>query len=405
MDQYILILTMIGLASFSISWMPRIAAFTGISYSIFYVFIGWLVYTIFPGALPDPSPQHHSEVSLHLTELVIIISLMGAGIKIDRPFSLKKWCSPLKLVSITMLLCIVASVIMGYYFLGLGLASALLLGGALAPTDPVLASDVQVGPPNEIKSETRFALTGEAGLNDGMAFPFIWLSIAVSQISTGSNFSFINWLSYDLIYKISLGVLIGYFSGRFAGYLVFKLPRKHKFLYTRDGLLAISLTLIVYGAAEMLHGYGFIAVFVCGIAVRHYEKGSSYHSELHSFTDQVERMLICILLVLFGGALANGILNSLNWQIVFFVLIFVFLIRPISGLITFSTSLLSFREKLGISFFGIKGVGSVFYLLFAFRKAQFEYQQELWTTISFAILISIVLHGLTATTVMKKLTS
>jgi len=405
MDQYILILALIGFGSFIICWMPKISEYTGISYAIFYVVIGFLMYRIFPDILPNPLPQQNPTLTLHLTEIVVIVSLMGAGIKIDRAFKFKAWAVPLKLATITMILCIIAATILGYYFLGLGLASAALLGAALAPTDPVLASDVQVGPPNdEAKSETRFSLTAEAGLNDGMAFPFTWLAITLGLISMGGNAEISNWFLFDVIYRIVAGVLIGYFSGKFIGYLVFDLSTRYKFLETRDGLLAISITLLVYGLTELLSAYGFISVFICAITLRHFEKHHAYHTELHSFSDQVERLLTCVLLILLGGALANSVLDSLTWEMVVFVLAFIFLVRPLSGMLTLIGSKLHAKEKLAISFFGIKGMGSVFYLAFAFGKFDFKYQDELWAITAFTILISVILHGLTATPIMKRLT-
>jgi len=406
MNQYILILMLIGLASFSVSWMPKISSYTRISYSVFYVLIGFIVYSLFPRQLPDPLPAHHPEISLHLTELVVIISLMGAGIKIDRPFSIKSWAIPLKLVTITMVLSIAFSVFLGYYFLSLGLASAILLGACLAPTDPVLAADVQVAPPNEtIKSETRFSLTAEAGLNDGMAFPFVWLAITVGLVTTTNAHGLIGqWFTFDVLYRIILGLVSGYLLGKFIGFIIFKLSNQYELLQTRDGLVAISATLVVYSITEFMSGYGFIAVFVCAISLRHYEKGNAYHTELHSFSDQIERMLVSVLLILFGGMLARGILAPLDWKMAGFGIVFMFFIRPVSGLLTLSATKISFHEKLGISFFGIRGVGTVFYLSFAFSEFDFKYQDRIWAIGAFVILLSIIIHGFTATRVMKKLT-
>lgn len=404
MDQYILILTVIGIAIFSMVWMPKISQFTGVSYSVFFVFFGFLLYLLFSQHLPNPLPQKNKSITLHLTELIVIISIMGTGIKIDRPFSLKSWASPLKLITITMILCIIVATLLGYYYLGLGLASATLLGAVLAPTDPVLASDVQVGPPNEDgKSETKFALTSEAGLNDGVAFPFTWLAICVGFSLAGQDVSFFKWFTYDLLYRISVGLLVGYIIGKAIGYLIFKVAAKYKILRTRDGLLAIAATLVVYGITEIIHGYGFIAVFVCAVTLRHYEKGSHYHDELHSFTDQVERSLLCILLILFGGALAMGVLEKLTWKMVLFSLSFLLIVRPLFGWLAVSKSKIDLREKLAIGFFGIRGMGSVFYLAFAFSKFDFEHQDELWALVIFTILLSIIMHGFTANPIMKKI--
>jgi len=219
MDEYYLLLTVIGTAVFAMSWMPAFTEFTGISYSIIYVVLGFLLYTFIPDALPVPLPQKHEVLTLHLSELVVIISLMGTGLKIDRSFSLKSWSAPLKLVSIAMLISIAACALMGFTFLGLDLASAVLLGAVLAPTDPVLAADVQVGPPNEGNEESnaKFSLTAEAGMNDGLAFPFTWLAITLAAMAAGRDDTLMEWFAVDVLYKIVSGVVIGLIIGRGVG--------------------------------------------------------------------------------------------------------------------------------------------------------------------------------------------
>jgi len=175
-------------------------------------------------------------------------------------------------------------------------------------------------------------------------------------------------------------------------------------LQASEGFLALALTLSVYGITEMLFGYGFIAVFVTALSLRHYEKGHDYHNDLHSFTDQAERLLVAVLLILFGGAIKSGILAPLDWPMVLFTLLFLFLIRPLAGMLSLRGEKLHSYETLAVSFFGIRGMGTVFYLAYAFQSIYFNNQDKLWAIVAFAILISIVIHGLTATRVMKYLT-
>jgi NhaP-type Na+/H+ or K+/H+ antiporter len=404
MNQYVLIILLIGLSSLGMAFMPAISKRTSVSYSLIYVAAGAILYSIWPDLLPSPLPHRNNDFTLRAAELIVIISLMGTGIRIDRAFSWRSWATPLRLISVTMILCIAVCSLLGMMILHLALPAAVLIGAVLAPTDPVLASDVQVGPPNEtVKSETRFALTSEAGLNDGMAFPFTWLAITLCLTANGQRESLWTWLGYHLIYKVLAGLLLGYLMGKLAAFLVFTVSEKYKLLKPTDGFLAISLTLCVYGITEALQGYGFLAVFVSALSLRHSEKTHEYHDELHAFTDQIERLLLGVLLIFFGGSLVSGILDSLTLRMVLFSLVFLLLVRPLAAYMSLIGSPMHQKERLAISFFGIRGMGSIYYLAFAFGHASFDNEPELWAIVAFTILLSIVMHGLTATPVMNHL--
>lgn len=399
MDSYLILIMVIGIAALGMAWMPHFTKRTNISYAILYVGAGAVLYAV-TDLLPFPDPLLERESTLRLTEMVVIVSLMGTGLKIDQPFSFQSWKVPFKLVSITMLLSIGAVALLSKWIFNLDLAAALLLGAVLAPTDPVLASDVQVGPPLEKnKNNVRFALTAEAGMNDGMAFPFTWLAIAVSMSSQG--FEFQEWFLKDLLLKIILGIGCGYGIGKILAYAVFKVS-KERDIFIRDGFVAICVMLITYGFTELLGGYGFIAVFVSAITIRNYELGHKFHLKLHSFTDQIERILLAIVLILFGGALVQGVIENLSWTLVLFSFITVFVIRPVTAWFSLIGEKLLPKEKLAISFFGIKGIGSFFYLAFAIEKTSFP-AEELWSIVSCVVLFSIIIHGATATYAMKRM--
>ena len=403
MNEYILIITVIGFAALSMAWMPAITARTGVSYSVIYVAAGALLYSFFD-FLPVPDLDQHEEVAVHLTELVVIISLMGTGLKIDQPFSFRNWRVPFRLILITMVLCIGLVTVMGWWVFEFDWASALLLGAVLAPTDPVLASDVQVGPPHEEEVDNvKFSLTAEAGLNDGTAFPFVWLAIALAMMAGNGNASIQEWFLMDVVYRILAGVASGYILGKVLGYLIFDLPEKRNFLLTRDGFIAIAATLLVYGLTELIHGYGFIAVFVCAITMRAYERQHKFHRKLHEFTDQIERILLAIVLILFGGLLVTGVFDKLTWPMVLFAFGFIFIIRPLTAYLALTGVNLHYKEKGIISFFGIRGIGSFFYLSFALSQTWFNDGKELWAIVSFIVLISILVHGFTAAFSFKKL--
>ena len=385
------------------AWMPAFTKSTKISYSILYVAVGAILFAATGDFLPLPDPISKNTVTVRLTETIVLVSLMGSGLKIDRPFSFRNWRVPLRLVSITMLLSIAGVTAIGYYGLGFGIAAAALLGAVLAPTDPVLAADVQVGAPMEgDRTHSKMALTAEAGMNDGTAFPFTWLAImlATGELATKGWSS---WLQYELFYKLAAGIAIGYLLGKVLGWLFFKLPEEIEVARVRDGFVALCATLLVYGITEAAHGYGFISVFVCAVTMRGMERHHKMHKMLHEFTDQIERLLVCIVLLLFGGSLVSGLLDELNWQLAAAGVFFVLVLRPVIGAISLWGTGLHVKEKLAIGFFGIKGIGSFYYLAFALAQTSFPEGEKLWAVTAFTVLLSIIVHGLTATSIMKKL--
>jgi len=403
MDTYLIVLMIIGVASLGMAWMPRVSNKIKISYSLIYVLFGAVLY-IFGDTLPLPDPIRKQAYTVHLTELVVIISLMGSGLKIDRPFSFKNWNLPFRLVSFTMLLSIGAMAFLGWYFLGFDLASSLLLAAVLAPTDPVLAADVQVGPPHENKrDDVRFALTAEAGLNDGLAFPFTWLAITVAQINLTGQGSLTEWVLFDLTYRIVLGILAGFVLGRGLAYVLFRKSGKKNILEMNNGFIALAATLVIYAFTEMIHAYGFLAVFVGAVTLRNFEIKHEFHKQLHSFTDQIERILVAIVLILFGGSLVSGVLGALSGQMVVLGIVFVLVVRPLAGYLALLGTDLHRLQRWSISFFGIKGIGSFFYLSFALSKTDFAYTKEVWALTAFTVFISLLTHGSTAALSMDKI--
>src|SRR4029079_9932895 len=165
-------------------------------------------------------------------------------------------------------------------------AAALLLGASLAPTDPVLASDVQVGEPSDSpnqEDEVRFALTSEAGLNDGLAFPFVYAALAIGLSGLPPGEWFWSWLAVDLFYRIAAGVAGGLVIGWLLGRLIFRRAPGAPLSETGDGFVALAATLLAYGVTEVVNGYGFVAVFVCACAIRAAEREHGYHGVLHGF--------------------------------------------------------------------------------------------------------------------------
>jgi len=405
MDPYIVVLAGFGVVVLLTAWLPMLLKELPLSLPIFCVALGAILFSIpdVPGVAPHP--QDHLKVTERLTELVVIVALMGAGLKLDRPLA---WASCLltwRLLGIAMPLTIAAIAALGSWLLGLGAAATILLAASLAPTDPVLASDVQVGPPGGGKEdEVRFTLTAEAGLNDGLAFPFVNLGVALALASQTGEPWLGHWLTVDVIWKLSAGIVIGWLVGRALGWLTFRLPNRAKLSRTGDGFVALGITAVSYGLTEMAHGYGFLAVFVSAVTFRSVESKHEYHEKLHDFIEQLERLLMMILLVLFGGAISGGgLLQELTWSVVLFALLTIFVVRPLTAWVSLMGGSQPADEKAVIAFFGIRGLGSAYYLAYGLGHAAFEAPNLLWSAIGLVVLISVVLHGATVTPIMRHL--
>lgn len=401
-SSYAILLAVFGAVVLLTAWLPMLLKRVPVSLPMVCIAIGIVLWSPFT-PLVGVNPLENRYVTQRLTEFVVIVALMGAGLKLDRPISWRGWQTSWRLVGIAMPLTIAAITLLGSTILGLGIASALLLGAALAPTDPVLASDIQVGPPQSgEEDEVRFALTSEAGLNDGAAFPFVYLAIAIALSAVSGEPFLAHWAMVDVVWKIAAGVGIGWIGGKAMGYLAFHLPRRTGLSETKDGFVALGITCLAYGSTEMVHGYGFLAVFVSALALRSVERHHDYHENLHNFAEQIERLLMMVLLVCFGAAIAEGsIFGALSWPVVVTAALILFVVRPLCGwigLIGFPAQPL---EKGVIAFFGIRGLGSFYYLAFALGQAEFEGSKILWVTVCFVVLCSIIMHGVLVTPVMR----
>lgn len=403
MNTYVVLLAVLGAIILITAWLPLILKPLPLSLPIACVALGALL-TLSPlSFVAAANPLENRALTERLTEFAVIVSLMGAGLKLDRPASWKGWMITWRLLAISMPLTIAGIALLGWSFLGLGLASAILLGAALAPTDPVLASDVQVGPPNsEEEDEVRFALTSEAGLNDALSFPFVFLAIALALSQVSGDPWLGEWLAVAVVWKLAAGLAIGWISGKLLGYLTFRVSRGARLSKTQDGLVAIGITCLTYGLTELAHGYGFLAVFVAAVTLRNTERRHSYHEELHDFTEQIERLFMMVILVCFGAAIAEGtVFQALTWPVVLLALAIVLLMRPLAGMIGLLGSPHTLEERAAIAFFGIRGLGSFYYLAYALGQAQFEQGATLWVTVSLVVLISVILHGVAVTPSMR----
>ncbi len=395
MDPYFVLLAVLGVSILATAVLPRLMERLPISMPMVFVAVGMVLFAL-PISLDAPQPGSDSVAAERLTELVVIVSLMGAGLKLNRPMGWRSWMSTWRLLAITMPLTIASIALLGAGMLALPLSAALLLGAVLAPTDPVLASDIQIeGPDDDTDDEVRFALTSEAGLNDGLAFPFTNLAIAMAA---GGSW-FVDWAVNDVVIRLSVGVVSGILLGRAIGWLAFGRSAGRLFARSGQGFVALGATLAVYGLTELLHGYGFLAVFLAAISIRRSEQHHDYHNVLHDFAEALEQLASVLFLLLLGGAAVSGALSALTPMGFALALVIVLVVRPIAGWIGMTGAPVDGTERLAIAFFGVRGMGSIYYLAHAVNEELFPRAFELWAVSVAAILLSIVVHGTTATPV------
>lgn len=381
-----------------VAWLPVILKKLPLSLPIVCVAIGAALFSIAPFSDWAPHPDKTPKLVERAAELIVIVSLMGAGLKIERAVGWRRWNMTWRLLGIAMPLTILLVMLLGYQLLGLGLATALLLGGALAPTDPVLAGDVQIEhDENEQEAEAKFALTSEAGLNDALAFPFIHLAIAIAAAGGLNAGILADWALSDVLWKLSAGVAVGAALGWLIGWVIYHLPDDTHLSKTGDGFIALAATLLVYTGTEFAHGYGFLAVFLAGLVIRKAAQGHDFNKRLHDFADESERLLMMLLLLLFGGMLASGLLKGIGWEEMLFAALMLFVIRPLAGWISLVGVKRPKLELAIIAFFGIRGLGSVYYLSYGFNHASFSYEYSLWGTLGLIIAASILMHGVLVT--------
>lgn len=400
--------TIIGLALLGLTLRPALTQYRFANIPLIYVAIGAGLALI---GLPVLNPLDgglSAKLIEHISELIVIISLAGAGLAIDTKESWKNWQASFRLLLISMPLTIVAVFLLAFYLVGLPWASAMLLAAVLAPTDPVLARAVQVGPPGKKETPMQVALTAEAGLNDGLAFPFVYLAITAATLgfaSTGLPDWAWSWFGYDFLYRVIAGWVVGYGCGYVISRIVFS-----RFGDATQGawnsiIVILASTLLSYGIAESFNAYGFLAVFAATRAGRANTRGTedaSYEKYVHHGADQLEAILLALLLLWFGMFVGSGALDGISWAEIALAVLLILAIRPASGMLSLLGYSCENLERVKVAFFGIRGMGTVFYIAYAQNHAEFDGIESVWRIAAATILFSIVLHGFAANFVLEE---
>lgn len=333
-----------------------------------------------------------------ITEIAVIISLFSAGIKLNESFSSTRWQAPLRLAFLSMSITVGLVALVSHYVLDLPWGAGILLGAVLAPTDPVLASEVQVED-EEDRDRLKFSLTGEAGFNDGTAFPFVMLGLGLLGHHELGEMG-LQWFLKDVAWAILGGLVIGWLLGKVA-YRFLHWTEKH--MSKSEALadfFAVGLIALSYGAALALSTYGFLAVFAAGLAMGKLKsKNEKEGNSILYFTEQSERLVEVLVVILLGSLVTF----THHWAIgAMFAFIHFLIIRPLAVEIGLAGLSMPRHQKWLISWFGIRGVGSIYYLTYAFENGVSGGVTETMANITLIVVVlSIVLHGTSVTPLMR----
>jgi sodium/hydrogen antiporter len=370
----------------------------------------------------------HSETLELVAEIAVLISLFTVGLKLRVSVFDRAWRLPLRLAGWTMFITIGLIAAVAMLALNMTLGAAILLGAILAPTDPVLASDVQVRNAGD-KDRVRFGLTGEGGLNDGIAFPFVMLGLGMMGLhEIGAN-GFL-WFWRDVVWSIAAGVASGWLCGFLVGYWVLYLRRVHREALGLEEFLALGLIAFSYGLALLIHGYGFLAVFAAGLGLRRIGRAGfsaaltqvslrfykspdgdnqasaapetplGIANALIDFNEQLERIVEVAVVVLLGSMIT---MQSFSQTVLWFCALLFVVIRPTAVVLGLAGSRTPRAQIRLLAWFGIRGLGSLYYLMFAINHGlPTEVATEFVNVVFGVIATSIVVHGISATPLMER---
>jgi NhaP-type Na+/H+ or K+/H+ antiporter len=379
--------------------------------------------------LMNPDPQRDVELLERAAEIAVLISLFAIGLKLGLPLSDSRWHLALRLATTSMVVTIALVAAIGHYAFGLPLGAAVLLGAVLAPTDPVLASDVQVTDATD-RDRLRFSLSAEGGLNDGAAFPFVMLGLGLLGLHDLGAWGW-RWFAVDVVWAVVAGLAIGGACGAVVGRLVVYLRTRHRHSVGLDEFLGLGLIALAYGLTLLSHGYGFLAVLAAGVALQRMQQGNekalderriaarvagaedtreavatdaelagAYMTrEVQAFNDHLERIAEVAVVLVVGAMLYHV---DFELESLWLVLVLLLVVRPIAVELGLLGAKVSADQRRLISWFGIRGIGSIYYLMYALNHgvpaAQARPLLDLTLTV---VAASIVLHGISVTPLMN----
>jgi sodium/hydrogen antiporter len=395
-EAYDLLLIAVGVAllvtTLGVSYLYRL----NLSKSYVYLLVGLLAGPLVLGLAPE-NPLEAVPVLERVAEFAVILSLIVVGIRIGRPFTWSAWQSTMRLILIVMPVSIALVAVSGYWLIGLALGPAILLGAVLAPTDPILAGAIEEHSLDD-ESEDRFGISSESGLNDGFAFPFIYLGLSITAAPDLWQEWLPRWVLKDFLYGVALALPIGFILGRLTGMWYVERSRNRGVISKRSNFIPLAALLAIYGLVEAIGMYGFLASFAAGLGFRHaLDTQRDALESFANFSDSVDDLAKAGTLIILGSMLRWGEFSAVGWELIVFALVLIFVIRPSVTLVATARSGFRWIHRIYWAWFGIRGVGSIYYVSYAIGLgvvADATARTLLTVTIG-TVLASMLFHGLT----------
>lgn len=393
---YILIGLLLFAMAFALSFIKKLPFTSSVVYLLFGIMLGKHGIEVL-----DVDPLENTKLFEVIAEVTVIISLFTVGLKLKAPFEKGRWKIPFSMATLSMVLTVGLISVLTFYLTGLDIGHSIIAGAVLAPTDPVLASDVQLNSPDD-HNHLKFNLTSEGGMNDGTAFPFVMLGLGL--IGVDSDWSFGRWMMLDLFWSIFAGVGIGILCGISVSKAAHYVKYVKRRTYFEDFLTIASIALS-YGLAIQCHAYGFLTVFANALTIRQMQTRKKLKVSLPddslAFNEQLERIFE-VLSVGIVGLLID--IRSFAWEYLLYALAIFLLIRPLAIFIGTHFTSLKLKEKLFLSWFGIRGIGSIYYLYYAFNHDSYTGDEKLLLQlVLWTIVLSILIHGISVNFILKKM--
>jgi sodium/hydrogen antiporter len=392
-DAYDTLLLLLGAGLLLITLGRKLFERLNLNSSYIYLAVGVAAGPLLLDVVPGDA-QAAMPVLKRVAEAAVVIGLIVLGIRIGRPLSWSGWQSTARLILLVKPATIAALTAAGMWLLGLPAGPAVLVGAILAPTDPILAGPLEEESPED-ESEDRFGLSSEAGFNDGFAFPFVFLGIYLTMEPAAWRSWIGHWLLVDLLYAVALALPLGWLLGHACGRLYGRLMHRDEVSHKRRLFVPLALLLFVYGLVEMVGAYGFLGVFASGLAFRRAVDDQEGLGRFADFTESMDELAKAALLIMVGALLPWSGIAALGWRVLAFALLLILVLRPALVMLATAGSSFSMLERTYWGWFGIRGIGSIYYLGFALdRGIDGPLADVIFATVLAVVMVSVFVHGL-----------